>query len=141
VGKKNMQADQEEAFIRAFIVPEKRNRYLSILANPRRRAKVLNELYHGLDTIASRITKIANRDHFPEPVQKLLRQKGAGSVCYLISPAPELDQQEMPLCEVLDRLIQQGGVATACCIPGRLAYYKAELAGYVLEHKPETGSQ
>jgi len=136
-----MQADQEEAFIRAFIVPEKRERYLSILANPRRRAKVLNELYHGLDTVAARQTRIANRDHHPEPVEKLLRQKGARPICYLISPERDLDQQEMPLREVLDRLINQDGVAIACCVSGRLAYYKAELAGYFLEHKPKTASQ
>ena len=136
-----MEANQEEAFVRAFIVPEKRERYLSILANPRHRVKVLKELYHGLGTISARITRIANRDHYPEPVEKLLRQKGAGSVCYLISPERDLDQQEMPLREMLDKLILQDGVAIACCIPGRLAYYKAELAGYILEHKPEVASQ
>ena len=132
-----MEADQEEAFVRAFIVPEKRDRYLSILANPRRRVKILGELYHDLSTIAARTTKIENRDHGPEVIEKLLKQKGAGATCYLISPKRDLDQQEMPLREALDSLILTDSVAVACCVPGRLAYYKAELTQYILEHKPE----
>ena len=133
-----MEADREGAFVRAFIVPEKRDRYLSILASPRRRAKVLGELYHGLGTVAAWTNGIENRDHSPEFVERLLKQKGAGTTCYLISPERDLDQQEMPLREALDRLILSDGVAVACCVPGRLAYYKAELTGYILEHRPET---
>lgn len=131
-----MNQEQEEAFVRAFIVPEKRERYSQLLASPKRRAKLLGAMYHNLDAIESRMLPIANADHSTEAVEKLLRQKGAGRVCYLISPERELDQCEMSLREAIDKLISEDGVAVACCIPGRLAYYKAELEQYILEHKP-----
>ncbi len=61
-------------------------------------------------------------------------------MCYLISPERELDQKEMALREALETLITQDGVAIVCCLPGRLAYYKAELSQYVLEHLPSEAS-
>ena len=132
-----MEETQEQAFVRAFITLDKQERYLQLLAAPKRRRKILNELYHSLSLIGARTTRIAPRDHSAEAVEKVLRQKGAGQTCYLISPEPELDQQEMALREVLDLLIYQDRVAVACCLSGRLAYYKSELDGYILEHRPD----
>ena len=132
-----MNAEQEQAFVRAFIHPDRQERYLQLLANPKRRDKALGLMYHTLDIVSAR--QIANRDNHPEPVERLLRQKGAGGTCYLISPEPELDQQEMPLREALHRLMTEDGVAVACCVPGRLAYYKAEGEAYILERPPSKG--
>ena len=131
-----MNTNQEAAFVKAFIVPDKRDRYLQILASPNKRSKILGLLYHNLDTISARSTPIPNRDHDVDFIEKLLRRKGAGSMCYLISPERELDQQEMPLREAIDTLITQDSVAIACCLLGRLAYYKAELRQCILEHLP-----
>lgn len=128
-----MDTNQEEAFVRAFIVPDKRERYLQMLASPKKRDKALGLLYHSLDTMPTRTTRIANRDHDPVLVEKLLRSKGAGPMCYLISPERDLDQTEILLREALDTLIVQDGVAVVCCLPGRLVYYKAELSQYLLE--------
>jgi hypothetical protein len=36
----------EEATIRAFVAPRKRDRFLQLLANPKRRGRALNELDH-----------------------------------------------------------------------------------------------
>ena len=131
-----MNTTQEEAFIRAFIVPDKRDRYLQLLASPSRRKKILGTLYHSLDVIPEWATRIENRDHTSERVEQLLRRKGAGPTCYLISPQTELDQQEIPLREALETLIDQDGTAIVCCLEGRLAYHKAELSQYLLEHLP-----
>jgi len=131
-----MNTSQEEAFVHAFIMPDKRERYLQMLASPRRRSKILGLLYHHLDTIAARSTAITNSDHNLDHVERLLRRKGAGEMCYLISPERELDQQEMSLREAIDMLITQDSVAVVCCISGRLAYYKAELRQCILEHSP-----
>ncbi len=77
---------------------------------------------------------IAGGDHFPETVEAMLRRRGA--TCPLIAPDPSLDQREMPLREAIDLLINEDNVAVACCVPGRLAYYKAERHGIILESKP-----
>ena len=132
-----MSQEREEAFVRAFIIAEKQSRYLQLLANPKRRDKVLGDLYHVLPTVTARTFEIADRDNTPQTVDALLRRKGAGPTCYLISPEDDLDQQEMPLWTALDALISQDGVAVVCCIPGRLAYYKGEREQYILEHKPQ----
>lgn len=131
-----MNTNQEAAFVNAFIVPDKRLRYLQVLANPSKRSKILGLLYHHLDTIDARSTAITNSDHNLDFAEKLLRRKGAGATCYLISPERALDQQEMSLREVIETLITQDSAAIACCLPGRLAYYKAELRQCILEHLP-----
>ena len=128
------QRDIEEAFVHAFIVPDKRDRYIQMLANSSKRKKILGLLYHHLDIVASRTLRIENRDHSSAAVIKLLRQKGAGPTCYLISPEQELDQHEMSLDEALPILITHDSTAIACCIPSRLAYYKAETSQYILEN-------
>lgn len=131
-----MNPEQEEAFIRAFIVPDKRERYRQMMARPKSRHKILQRLYHTLDTIPQRTAMIASGDHFPEGVEAMLKRRGAGARCYLIAPEAELDQREMPLREAIDLLINEDNVAVACCVPGRLAYYKAEWYGIILESKP-----
>jgi hypothetical protein len=42
----------EEAFVRSFIVPKKRDRYLRLLGHPKHRAKLLDRLNHNLDLYA-----------------------------------------------------------------------------------------
>ena len=75
--------DREEALVRAFIVPRKQDRYLQLLANPKRRGKFLSVMYHQLafDVVPAKLTRIASCDHFPEPVERQLTQKGAGPTC------------------------------------------------------------
>ena len=131
-----MNTFQEEAFVHAFVVLGKRDRYLQLQASPSRRKKILGVLYHSLDVIPERVTPIENRDHTSERVEQLLRWKGAGATCYLISPERELDQQEMSLREALETLITQDGTAIVYCLEGRLAYCKAELSQYLLENLP-----
>ncbi len=131
-----MDTNQEAAFVRAFIVPEKQERYLFFLANPKRRRKILGTLYHTLSVVGSRTTRITGSEHFPEPLEAMLKRKGAGPTCYLISPNSSLDQREMPLREALDTLIMEDCTAVACCLPGRLACYKAEQGVYLLEYNP-----
>ena len=41
--------EHEVAFVTAFIIPERRERYLSLLGNPKRRSKLLNRLNHAQD--------------------------------------------------------------------------------------------
>ena len=133
VTQENNLRPEEGAFVRAFIVPDKQDRYLTLLANPKKRSKITGQLYHHLDILPGKTFALENHDHNSDFVERLLRQKGAGAKCYLISPEQEFDQREMPLREALETLISQDSVAVACCVSGRLAYYKAELKQYILE--------
>lgn len=127
-----MRHDWEEAFVRAFIMPERQARNQELLAAPKQRRKILARLYHSLDVILTLAAEIRGGDHAPAAVERLLRAKGPGDMCYVLSPQPELDQREMPLSEALARLIEDDGVGVALCIPDRLAFYKAEDARYIL---------
>lgn len=130
-----MNREREEIFVKTFIVADKRERYLTFLASEKKRRKFMARLYHVLETVPSRTAHIASRDNFAEKVGRTLRQKGAGKMCYVISPEEEWDGQEMPLGEMLEEVLRLDSVAILCCLPGKLAYYKAESEAYLLEVK------
>ena len=44
-----LMSEHEIGFVSSFIIPERRERYLSLLGNPKRRGKVLNRLNHSQD--------------------------------------------------------------------------------------------
>ena len=49
----------EEALVRAFFVPSKRARYLTLLGNPKRRRKILDRLnHHAADDLDPRFTTL-----------------------------------------------------------------------------------
>ncbi|MEM8882826.1 MAG: hypothetical protein AAGD14_02005 [Planctomycetota bacterium] len=114
--------DCEAALVGAFIVPTKRGRYRSLLANPKRRKTILDGLNHLTDldpryaTSVPSTTDIAGR----------LRQLGAPDRCHLVSNASELDGREMNLEEAIEaaEFAYQGTLVG--CIPGELAYYYGE---------------
>jgi len=80
-------APQEEATIRAFIVRERRDRFLELLPNPKQRHKITESLAHP--------NPAWFESHFLKPIPpsqsdaagiaKLLRSKGAGKTCWAIS--------------------------------------------------------
>lgn len=112
----------EEATIRAFILPERRPRYLEQMGTPKRRARFLDRRMnhcHDLDprfaTPARNVTAAAE-----------LRGLGAPEHCRLISGSTELDGREMPLAEALEDTSFLYFGTLVCCIPGRLAYYRGE---------------
>jgi hypothetical protein len=59
----DMNTEQEEAFVRAFILPDKQERYLQLLTSPKRRHKALASFYHTLGTVPERTVVIPNRNH------------------------------------------------------------------------------
>jgi hypothetical protein len=125
---------EEQAFIRAFIVPEKRERYSVLLASKKRRNKALESLYHTLEVIPELSTPVHNRDRDVETIENLLRQKGSGDTCYLISCESDIDGREMPLRQALEQVLAGYCIPSVlCCIPGRLAYYQGELTQTILE--------
>jgi hypothetical protein len=112
----------EEATIRAFIVPAKRDRYVELLANEKRRANFLDCLNHYRDIderYASEVPSSAD-------AVSLLRDRGAPDVCRVISDCRETDGREMPLADAVEQAEFVGWGTIFCCIPGRLAYFLDE---------------
>ena len=129
--------NHEDSFVNAFIVPEKRSRYLQLLANPKRRREILDRFNHQLDYDDSLATAVTASQHSSQQLEKLLRAKGADDICYVIADQLSLDGHDIPLEEALDSVYCHDFAAVISCIPGRLAYYKPESPshGFIFEKK------
>jgi hypothetical protein len=117
-------SEHEEAFVNAFIVREKRQRYRDFLAGPRRR-KVLSRLNHVLD-LDERFSTRLHDTHPASALLKTLRDRGAGRECYLIAENSDLDQRIMTLEDAIEEVSVEDSGVVVSCTPGRLALYKAE---------------
>lgn len=130
-------AEQEDEFARTFIVPERRERYRLLLANPRRRSDILDRLSHNLDFIPSLARQIPGGQHNAEGVVGLLNDRGVrdSDPVYVISDGPDLDAQTLPMRQAVRLALDFDFGSVICCLPGRLAYYRPEAPenGYLLE--------
>jgi hypothetical protein len=132
--------EHEIGFISSFIIPKRRERYLSLLGNLKRRGKVLNRLNHSQDVDLS-LARQVPPGCIGESLAILLEQRGAGETCYVIADASDMDGQTMNLREALWQSSVHGFGVVVSCLPGRLCFYKPEspTTGFILEKR--TGSE
>jgi hypothetical protein len=90
----------EEQFARAFIVPGKEERYLSMLESATGRAR-LAKFPHCRDLNTSYATLVPGAQQTAEAIAKLLKQRGAPDVCHVISADRDIDNRELPLANAL----------------------------------------
>ena len=115
----------EQAFVSAFVIPEKRARYSEFLTKPKRRGEILDRLNHFFDFVPELATPIP-RDS-PEQLASLLRKRGAPANAYLMGSDSKFDGCELPLVEAIDRAYSEGWGIVVSCVPGRLALYVQEF--------------
>ena len=122
----------DAATIQAFVIKEKKQRYLEMLANSKKRAKFLDGLNHCSDLDERFTTPVCWHDAIDE-----LRKRGAPDRCHIISSINEFDGIDLPLAAALLWVEQQGWGTIICCIPGQLAYYYDECGfrRLILERK------
>ena len=125
----------EEQFVRSFIVPEKRARYLELLDSKRGRKKLRDGLYHCSDIDERFAHLVPPAEQWAEPVERILKSKGAPETCYLLSAEDEFNEREMLLSEALEEVVNSGSGTFVSCIPGKLGYFEFEDANerYILE--------
>jgi len=117
----------EKALVKAFIIPVRRSRYLSMLESRGGRDKWRRQLAH-----------FSHWDQrFLHPIEgdtkricKILRDSGAPEQCYVFSEWDEIDGKEMNLAEALAACVGYGMGTVLSCVPGRLAFYEAEGPGH-----------
>jgi hypothetical protein len=118
--------EEHERGLARFLVGEWRARFRESLAPAKRRDTSRSQLPH-LSHLDPRFTTPVPAESAAE-LGALLREKGAGDECYLLSEDPELDGRALPLGEAL-ALIVAGGSEHATfvsCVPARLAYFHEE---------------
>lgn len=112
----NQQAiDHETAFIRSFILSQRRERYLAKLASPKHRSTFLERLNHRLhkDLDERYVVGEVERVSVPNSVKW----------CYCIAYKKEYDGRFIRATEVADALAFAEFGIIVSLIPGRLTYY------------------
>jgi hypothetical protein len=130
-------AAHEEGVIRAFVQRDKQERFLEFLANPKKRKKFTESLAHFRwfeQRFATPIPwkvdpklKLWERHvQGVENVYRLLKSKGAGVTCWVISEDPEVDGRELDLAVALEHVNGRQIGTILSCVPGKLAYFESE---------------
>jgi len=132
-----LQVKHEEATIKAFVMPDKQERFLTFLSKPKTRKKLTQELGHFkwfeprfASPIAWKVDptlKLSDRHaQGIASVSRLLKSKGAGKTCWVISESPDVDAKELYLESALEAVFGRDMGTILSCIPGRLALYAGE---------------
>ena len=126
--------EHEEKTVTAFSVKEKRERYKSMLSNPKKRSSVLDRLNHLNDLNERYVTWLPSN----AAVEQLLRQEGSPEKVYVVSDNKDIDGKLMPLDEAVSKAAVGGWGTIVSCIPGQLAYYYDEMGARraVLKREP-----
>jgi len=124
---------QQEAMFKAFIHPDKKDRFLKLLSKSDR-SKLTSQFAHGVKLDSRFAEQIPPKLQNVDDIERMLKAKGAASNCYVISENSQLDEKEMQLRDALKATIGYGMGTFISCIPGKLAYFEAEEANerYIL---------
>lgn len=132
-----IRTEYERATIKAFVVKERQERFLYLLGNPKRRKKFLDELGH-FRWSEKRFTKPVKRKVDPtlslwgrhlqgiNDIAALLRSRGAGKTCWVISERAAIDGKELELEAALGEVVGNNAGVILSCVPGKLAYFEGE---------------
>jgi hypothetical protein len=128
-------AEHERQLIRAFILPERQDRYLELLARPKRRRDITDALAHFKHLDMRYAVQIPGPQRRASGILELLKSKGAPETCCALSEDSELDGQEISLKDALASIVGCGMGTFLSCIPGKLAYFEDEDQRWILERK------
>jgi hypothetical protein len=131
--------EHEAAVIRAFVQRDKQERFLGFLANPKNRKKFTESLSHFRwfdQRFAAPLQWKVDQDPKLTPwgkhvsgidnIYRLLKSKGAGMNCWVMSEDSEIDGREMDLRAALEHVNGRQIGAILSCVPGKLAYFESE---------------
>jgi hypothetical protein len=126
--------DSLDRFIDAFILRERKERWRILLGSPKGRKRLVRTFAHGYDfdpRWATKLGPIATVDS----ILALLKSKGAGTTCFVLSEDSSIDGAIFLLDEAIQAVLHAGFGTYLICDPGRLAYFESEDVGgnYLLE--------
>ena len=129
--------EHEQRAVRAFVQSNKQERFLNFLANPKNRRKFTESLAHFHWFDQSFATPIPHKvdpnlklwerhTQGIEEILRLVKSKGAGSTCWVISEDTEVDGRELDLRAALEHINGREIGTILSCVPGKLAYFEGE---------------
>ena len=123
----------EEQLILNFLDPNKKERFLELLGNPKRRDEFLKSLGHFHDLDKRWRLEISGAARQSGNILELLDAKGAPKKCWVISESSKLDGRTMVLGDALDEAVCSDMGTFISCLPGKLAYLDNEDGGWLLQ--------
>lgn len=121
--------------IAAFVVKQKKDRYIEQLSSAKKRKQFVANLAHFSDFDPRFVVKIPPSSRNPAEIEALLRKRGAPDTCRAISEISAMDNNHISLIDALKRVVGYQMGTILCCIPGRLAYFENEDDRFILERK------
>src|SRR3989344_7772381 len=108
-------SNHSEAVIKAFVVETKRDRYLGFVSSAKNRGKFTKALAHFHDFDPRVLEQIPPNSQNVQKILSLLKQKGAGRECFLISESSKLDNRSMELEQALKEIVGFGLATIVSC--------------------------
>ena len=117
----------ESAFVESFIVKPRRERVLESLASSKNRHKFTSMFdHHGRSYIVPGcIRQVEPRYQHVSDLEQILRSMGAPATCHFIGG--KHDGEDLQLLAALREVVGYGIGTVLSCVPGKLAYFEAEL--------------
>jgi len=116
--------NEQATLISTFVNPLKRKHLIEILANPKRRHRATATLAHFQDLDPSTVVPLESTAQTPAAIEDVLRSRGAGDTCHVISENRAIDGKTLSLKLALEKVVGQGMGTLLSCVPGELAYYE-----------------
>jgi hypothetical protein len=123
-----MNPEELERFVRAFVIKEKRGRWLSLLASEKGRAKLVGTFYHHYD-FDPRFAEPFDPKAGPDEIVRRLKKEGAGTTGMLLSSESDLDGRTMNTRQAVETMYASGSGTYLVFDPERLAYFESEDEG------------
>jgi hypothetical protein len=127
--------EHERQLVRSFFLPQGQERYLELLAKPRRRDDATEAFAHFKHLDTRWTVAIAPSSQNPSDIFRILRAKGAPEVCYALSENRALDGKELSLSWALEKINGRAIGTFLSCLPGELAYFENEDQRCILERR------
>jgi hypothetical protein len=127
--------EHERGLIRAFILPERQERYLELLAKPKRRKDIPSAFAHFKHLDLRFAVAIPPSQQHAKDITQILKSRQAPNACFALSEDTNLDGREVPLAEALESIVGYGMGTFLSCIPGQLGYFEDEDQRWILEPK------
>jgi len=122
-----MQGDMnhEILLIKTFVIKDRQERYLNLIATEKGRKKFRTYLSHFRD-LNSKLCSSLHTLQSASELHDILKSAGAGDLCYIISENSKYDMRSLPVMDATKQLFNSGIAFFLSCIPGKLAYYEGE---------------
>ncbi len=125
--------EHEQGLVKAFLLPQRQERYLELLSKSKRRKDLTREFAHFKHLDPRWVVEIMPRFQHAKEIFRILREKGASETCYCLSEDDELDRKSVLLTQALSTIVGRGIGTFLSCLPGRLAYFEDEDQRCILE--------